>query len=355
MSEQKRRRVVLAALAVAVALEIGLATSNAADKPPIGLLAASVAEEVALVDPTNGSSRSVPSGPVAWLFPAPGGALFAPDLVNGRTTVIDLRSLTVREPIPGVTMPHFGTLTDRYLVLSRQLLVMSYPDRALMNRFEIAFERPWQVEILADDTVLMVLERAPGDGEKTNLTAVSLNEGQLVYRRPLDGDVRHFALSPPLGLMALAQAASDQIIVVEPATLSPVAVYHSSGTPVDLVFVSGGSTLVTAVETAGGGGELLIWKLKQNKKKGLERKKEWTVPLSEAPVRLAPSPDGRHVAVALSSGELQVYELDTRTLVAAAELPEAPRDVAWCDPSIDGPPLPEWSDDDEPTLDLRRP
>ena len=330
-----------------------LPSTAAKDKPPpMGVLAASAGEEVAIVDPTTGDSRIVATGPVAWLFPAPGGILFAPDLVNGRTAVIDLRSLTVKEPISGVTMPRFGTLTDRYLVLTRQLLVMSYPDRALMNRFEISFEHPWQVAVVADNTVLLVLERLPdGDGE-ASMTAVNLGEGRLVYRRQLRGDVRHFALSVTLGMMALADAEANQIVLVEPATLKPAAVFPIAGKPVDLVFAADGSTLVVAVERTDGGGELLIWKIKLEKKDGFQRKKEWTVPLGAAPVRLASSPDGRHVAAGLTSGELQIVELEHQLLVATAELPEAPRDVVWCDPSIDGPLVPDWSDDDEPTLNL---
>jgi len=329
-----------------------LPIAEAKDKPPVGVLAASAGNEVVIVDPTTGDSRVVATGPVAWLFPAPGGILFAPDLVNGMTTVIDLQSLTVREPISGVTMPRFGTLSDRYLVLTQQLLVMSYPDRALMNRFEIPFEHPWQVAVVADNTVLLVLERLPEAGSEASMTAVNLGEGRLVYRRPLSGDIRHFALSVTLGMMALAEAESDRVILVDPATLTPAAVFPVVGKPIDLVFAADGATLVVAVERSDGGGELLIWKIKQEKKEGLQQKKIWTVPLGAAPVRLAGSPDGRHVAVGLTSGELQIVEIELRELVATAELPEAPRDVVWCDPSIEGPLVPDWSDDDEPTLNL---
>ena len=322
------------------------------EKPPVGILAASAGEEVILVDPTTGDSMPVSAGPVAWLFPAPGGVLFAPDLVNGKTTVIDLRTLSLQDPIPGVTMPHFGTLTDRYLVLSNQLLVMSYPNRALMNRFEISFESPWQVEILAGNTVLFVLERTPVGGGEAMLTAVNLGEGRLVYRRPLGGDVRFFAVSPVLGVMALAVAEANQALIVEPATLNPAAAFPTTGRPVDLVFADDGTTLVVTAELAEGKGELLIWKIKHDKKEGLQRKKEWTVPLDGTPVRLVVSPDGRHVAVAFSSGELQIVELETQTVVATGNIGGAPRDVVWCDPSIEGPMLPDWSDDDEPTLDL---
>jgi DNA-binding beta-propeller fold protein YncE len=322
------------------------------EKPPIGIVTASAGDFVVMVDPTTGNSKSIPSGPVAWLFPAPGGILFAPDLVNGRTTVLDLRTLTPRDPIPGVTMPRFGTLTDRYLVLAEQLLVMTYPDRALLNSFEISFDHPWQVAVLADNTVLFVLERLPDAGSEASMAAVSLSEGRLVYRRPLGGDVRHFALSVTLAVMALAQAEGNQVIVVDPATLTPIAAFPTEETPVDIVFAGDGSTLVTAIERQDGGGELLIWKIKSEKKEGLKLKNEWIVPLSSAPVRLASSPDGRHVAVGLTSAELQIIELESRLLVATADLRAAPRDVVWCDPSIEGTLLPDWSDDDEPTLNL---
>ena len=326
--------------------------TTAKNNPPVGIVAASAGNDVVLVDPTTGNLRSIPTGPVAWLFPAPGGILFAPDLVNSRTTVVDLRHLTVRDPIPGVTMPHFGSFPDRYLVVAKQLMLMSYPDRAVMNRFEISFDHPWQVAVLADDTVLLVLERSPDEGSGASMTAVNLGDGRLVYRQPLGGDIRHFAVSMPLGVMALAQAEGDEVIVVDPATLAPAAEFPTKGVPVDLVFAGDGSTLVTAVDRADGGGEVVIWKIKREKKEGLHLKKEWSVALAAAPLRLAASPDGRHVAAGLVSGELQIVELESQVLVATVNLGAAPRDVVWCDPSIEGPLLPDWSDDDPPTLNL---
>jgi hypothetical protein len=329
-------------------------TAAAKDNMPVGIVVASAGNEVVMVDPTTGNSRSIPSGPVAWLFPAPGGVLFAPDLVNSRTTVLDLRTLSVRDPIPGVTMPRFGTLPDRYLVLAKQLLVMSYPERALMNRFEISFDHPWQSAILAHNTVLIVLERLPGAGSEASMTAVNLSEGRLVYRRPLGGDIRHFAPSVTLGVIALAEAGGNQVIMTTPATLMPVATFPTAGKPVDLVFAEDGSTLVIGIELPDGGGEILIWKIKADKKDGLKKKKEWTVPLATTPLRLAVSPDGRHVAAGLTSGELQIVELKGRIPVATVDLRAAPRDIVWCDPSTEGPLLPDWSDDDAPTLGLGR-
>ncbi len=331
-----------------------LVFAGAADEAPLamGLIAASAGEEVVLVDPVNGDTVKMDAGPVAWLFPAPGGMLFAPDLVNGKTMVIDLRQRVAKETIDGVTMPHFGALTDRYLVVSSKLLVMSYPERALMNRFEISFEHPWQVEVVADNTVLLVLERRPDGQGKPSLVAVNLSDGRLVYRTQLNGDVRHFAVSPSLGLMALSDATSETVVLAEASALLPVATFPVPGRPMDVAFVDNGSTLVVAFEKPDGGGEIAIWKIKSEKKKGLVIKKQWAVGLDGRPVRLVSSPDGRHVAVGLANAGLQIIDVEEKTTTRLVELPEAPRDVVWCDPSRSGPLLPDWSDDDPPTLNL---
>ena len=93
------------------------------ESPPVGLVAVSSGDVVVLADPAFGNTRSIQTGPVAWLFPAPGGTLFAPDLVHGKTTVVDLLSMSARDVIDGVTMPHFGSFPDRYVVLGRRLLI----------------------------------------------------------------------------------------------------------------------------------------------------------------------------------------------------------------------------------------
>ncbi len=329
---------------------LAVGAAHAKDDGAAGLIAVSAGESVALVDPLTGAVGSIPAGPVAWLFPAPGGTLFAPDLVNGTTTVIDLAALAVRERLEGVTMPHFGDLPDRYLVVAHQLLIMSYPERALMNRFEIDFNNPWQVAVVADNTVLLVLERDPvGDGP-TAMVAVNLGDGRLVYRRPLGGDVRHFGLSPLLGLIAFADASGGQVVFADPGALVPQATFTVAGSPVDLVFVDGGSTLAVASELPDGGGELVLWKVKAEKKKGLVIKKEWHIALDGAPVRVAASPGGKLVAVGLADGRLQIIDVDSKTQVQSAPLPGEPRDIVWCDPSFAGPLLPAWTDNEPPTL-----
>ena len=335
----------------AIASLLALTFAGAKTSPPAGLLAASEGESVVIVAPATGETRAIPAGPVAWLFPAPGGTLFAPDLVHGTTTVIDMPTQTVRESLDGITMPHFGQSPDRYVVVSKQLLVVSYPDRALMNRFEIAFESPWQVEVAAGNTVLLVLEREPEGGRGASLVAVNLSEGRLVYRLPLAGDVRRFALSPQFGVLAFADA-GGRIVFAEPGTLAPRAEFETAGRAMDVVFTGDGTLLAVAVGTADGAGELLIWKLKLLKDGTFERKKQWQVPLQGTPQRLVNSPDRRHVAVTVEDGLLHIVDVVERTLTRTVELRGAPRDVVWVDPFAPGPMLPEWTDEAPPTLPI---
>ena len=342
-------------LTAALELSVGASFALAKDNPPVGMIGVSAGDVVVLVEPASGAQKTFSTGPVGWLFPAPGGTLFAPDLVHGKTTVINLLSLATETPIDGVTMPRFGLKSDRYVALSKHILILSYPERALMNRIDIGFEHPWQVEVLAEDTVLVVLERLPEGGENAVLSIVKLDEGKLVYRRPLSSDITHFSFSPALGVMALADPEAGRVLLADPSTLLTAAEFEVSGRPVDVAFVEGGSTLAVAIEREDGGGELAIWKIKPDKKDTLQRKKEWTVLLSGAPVRLVSSPDYRHVAVGLKTEELQVVRIEKPEVVAIVELPDMPRDVVWCDPLREGPLIPDWSDDDPPELDLSGP
>jgi hypothetical protein len=349
-NEMKRTTFGIFAIAL-VAIWVGTGWAKK-QHPPAGMLAASAENEVVVVNPSSGESLAFATGPVAWLFPAPGGTLFAPDLVHGKTAVIDLLSLTAGDTIDGVTMPRFGSRTDRYVVVSKQLLVVSYPERALMNTYDIEFQHPWQTEVLVGNTILIVLERLPdGDGDSV-LSVVQLTDGTLVYRRLLRGDIRHFAVSPALGLLALADATSNRVTLADPATLTPAASFEVSGTPVDLLFVQNEDLLVVAVEREDGAGEIDIWKIKFEKKEGWVRKKEWKVPLAANPVRLAASPDFRHVAAGLENAQLQVFEVDEKQLVVTVDLPGPPRDLVWTDPFSEGPLLPDWSDKKPPEVDL---
>lgn len=319
--------------------------------PPVGLIAASVGDDVAVVEPRTGTSQSFASGPVAWLYPAPGGVLYAPDLVNGRTTVIDLRGTRVREVLDGVTMPHFGELADRYVAVSGSVLLVSYPERALIATIDTEIEHPWQVEVEARDRVLLVLERELG-GSEVWLAAVMLDEGRPVYRRRLSGDIRRFAVSNAIGLLAVADAAANAVRLVDPATAAPLAEFDVPGQPLDLVFANEGSWLLTAIDVGAGEGLLTAHTFRRKKDGGVERRERWRVSLAGVPKRVVLSPDGRHAAVALASGRLEIIHVKRQELVATAQLATAPRDVVWADPAVPGPLLPEWSDQKPPELDL---
>jgi len=345
------RRLEFLRVAVFVVLVLCASRAWAKEHQPTGKIAVSCGDWVVLADPVNGLAERVDTGPAAWLFPAPGGILFAPDLVHGRTTVINLKSGRVQEVLDGVTMPHFGDRTDRYLVVGHEVMVMSYPERALIKKYELSIDHPWQVAILAYNTVMIVLERKPDGSGGSVLTALNLGGGDVVYRHPMDGDVPHMAFSPELAVMALANATTKRVILADPGTLTPAAGFEISGTPADVAFADGGSILVVAYAASDDRGGLLMLKIKSGKK-GLEVKKQWTVELSGRPVRMMSSPDQQYLAVALASAVIEVVSVATRSPVATVELPSAPRDLAWCDPSAPGPLLPEWSDKEAPHLDF---
>ena len=325
--------------------------SPAKKAPPTGVLAASVGESVILVEPSSGRTAEFETGPVGWLFPAPGGLLFAPDVINARTSVINLRSLAVVDRMDGLTMPHFGTNPDRYTAIADEIIMLSYPDRAVMARIPARIQHPWQVIVAPDDAALLILERLPDAGTGIHMTTVNLITRQVVYRRPLSGDIRHMALSPQLGLLALADAETRYVHLAEPATLSPMAARPIPGQPVDVAFTHGGKILATAVDTGDGAGVLDLALFKTSKK-GMKLDKEFTIPLAGAPVRIAPSPGGHYVALALEGGSVVVINVDEREIIGTGTLPDTPRDLRWCDPTREGPMTPEWSDGEAASPDF---
>jgi|APFre7841882724_1041349.scaffolds.fasta_scaffold01336_10 hypothetical protein len=319
--------------------------------PPPGALAASVGDTVVLIDPASERVAAFETGPVGWLFEAPGGALFAPDLVNGRTTVIDLRTGQVADRFDGVTMPHFAPTGDRYVVVADDVLLVSYPERAILSRMAARIRYPWQVEMVSD-TVLLVLERGPDGNGVATLHAVDLATRQVVFRRELAGDVRRFALSRALGLLAFADASSGTVELVLPATLTPVGSLEMGGGIRDVAFLdSQGELAAVAAAADGTSGELKVWKLKPTEG-GLKVKKERALPLPGTPVRLAVAPGERQLAVALEPGSILVVDVDELVVARTLELASPPRDLVWCDPARPGPVLPDWSDDDPPELRL---
>ncbi len=321
----------------------------AKDPPHPGVIAASVGEVVVLADPVTGGTKAFESGTVGWLYEGPAGALFAPDLLAGRTTVFDLRTGVVAEILDGVTMPHFGPLkADRYVVVAGDVLMVSYPERAVIGRMKAEINHPWQV-LMISDSVLMALERGPDGEGPAVLTAVDLVSSQLVYRRALPGRVERLSLSRELGLVAVADAATSAVALVQPATLSPVAVLPIAGPATDVAFLDGRGMVAAVYPVEGSGGELRVWKLKP-KKGALIVKKEWSVSFASVPIRVVASPGLDRVAVALAEGKIDVVELEKFTVVGTIELPGVPRDVVWCDPTRPGPLLPTWSSDEPPEL-----
>ncbi len=336
--------VALAALVVLLTAGSGIAKSPT----PPGIIAASVGEQVILVEPSGGGQVALPTGPVAWLFPAPGGVLFAPDLVHGRTTVVDLRTRRIRDRLDAITMPHFGTLADRYVAVVGDLLVMSFPERAVLNRVDAAIEHPWQVVISQDDATVLVLERRPDGSGGSALVGVNLSEHRVALRRALGADVTRMALSQQFGLLALAEPEEARVVLVEPGTVTPLAATGTEGAPVDVVFTDEGDQLVAAVRHEGAS-LLRRWRVRRHRG-ALRLEPHGELALPAAPVRMALGPGGSHLAVALADGTLDLVEVGPLRRLASYTLPGAPRDLRWCDPARPGPLLPEWSDTAPPEL-----
>jgi hypothetical protein len=269
--------------------------------------------------------------------------LFAPDLVAGSTTAIDLRTGTVLERFDGVTTPIFGGAADRYVVAARDLLLVSYPERSLINKVGAELERPWQVLVTEDLGVVFVLERDPVAGGPSRLVAVDLQAGSVAYRETLPGEVVHMALSHSLRVLALADRAGRRALVVDPSTLAVHLSLEVAGEAVDVAFAGQGRVLAVAVAEAAAGGVLQMVELKAGRH-GLSHKKPHLCPLGSRPQRLAVDPNGRRVAVGLAAGGIVIAEVPKANLVSEVDVPGELRDLVWCDPAEEGPLLPEWSD-----------
>lgn len=315
--------------------------------PPTGVLAASVGDSVILVEPSSSRTMTFKTGPVGWLFPAPGGILFAPDVINAQTSVINLLSLALVDRLDGLTMPHFSANPDRYTAITDEVVILSYPDRAVIKAISAKIDHPWQIIMAPDGAAMMILERLPDGSTGVHMTTINLVTSQVVYRRPLTGDIRHFALSPQLGVLALADAKTNQVHLVEPATLTPIAVRTTSGQPIDVAFVHEGKIMATAIATGDDAGILDLAVFKTGKK-GMKIDKEFSIPLSANPVRVAPSPGGAYVAVALEGGSVTIVDIGKRKAIATGMLPGTPRDLRWCDPTREGPMIADWSDGEAP-------
>lgn len=334
----------------AVALTLATAATALAADPPPGRLAASVGERVLVADPTGPALAAFDAGPVGWLFPAPGGLLYAPDLIGGRTTVLDLMQGVVAERFDGVSMPRFSAFTHRYFVAAPgELLVVSYPDRALISRIEVDVRSPWQVLFAPDDSVVLILDRGPEPGGAF-LVGVDLITRQTAYRRPLDGDVRRMALAPKLGLLALADSAGSEVRLVDPASVATVAALPTGGAVRD-VAVWEEVGIAAAVDLGAGRGALRAWQLKRTSA-GLTVTRDRVLPLSAAGVGVAASPDSRFLAAAAADGALVVVTAQKLAPVVEHQLGGEARHLVWCDTGVEAPPMPEWSDERPPQLNI---
>ncbi|MCG6964716.1 MAG: hypothetical protein LJE95_15790 [Acidobacteria bacterium] len=326
-------------LAAATGAFLLAASATAKNLPPPDFVVASAGNQVVVVNPRNGATRSFEAGTVGKLFPAPGGVLFAPDLVHGKTTVLDLRRLRVADRLQGVTMPRFGPATDRYLVVAGNVLIVSYPDRATLARIPADIAHPWQVAVTEDGGTALILERLPGDHEPPVLWAIDLIERRVSLRVALPPDVHSMGFSSEHGVIALAGGST--VRVVAPATLATLLQLKVPGEAVAAAFAAHGEALLVAT-AAGGTGSIQRFGLKVGHK-GLHARRLEPVRLSAAPTGMAVSPEEGWAAVATAGGGVSIVRVDKGTIEQTAQLPGTARDVVWSDPARPGPALPQWS------------
>ena len=312
-----------------------------ATKPvvPKGVLAMSSGDQVLLVDPGSLGIKTLETGPVGFLFPAPAAILFAPDVVNGRTTVIDLRSGRVVELISGVTMPHFGPWADRYLVVAGSLTMVSFPERSLIFRMNGQFDRPWDVQLGPEGTTVLILERVPSGKGGSTLSAVDLASRRVVFSKHFDHDLVRFAMAPESGVMAVVDQTTGEIVLLDSMTLLEMRRLSVPEGATDVVVLKEGRELVAA----GPSGQLLRWDLKV-KSDRLEVEKDDPFIVPGRALRLAVGPDGRLVAVVTDQGLLIIIDSKKGDVIGQWKVPLPLRDLRWVDTSQAGPLLPSWSD-----------
>ncbi len=329
-------RLVVAGLVVAGALPGG-----GAEIPPGGRVAVSCGSQVVLVDPAKGETAAMATGPVGWLYPAPGALLFAPDTVDGRTAVIELRTGKVRERLEGVTLPVFGEADDRYVVaVPGRVLVASFPERVVLAEHEVELRRPWRSRLSADGLFLYVLER-PGRGRPAAVAVVDLLQGSLVHRAELAGDAVDMVLLEALGLVAVAEPDGGVVELLGGSSLEVEARIPCHGAPVALAF--DGSRFVWAAASRADAGVVERWRLHRGRR-GLSVKAKGELVLPGRPVRMAMDPTGSWLAVAAEGEELWIVPAALDGVRRRIPLPAPPRDVVWPDLDRPGPLLPEWSD-----------
>ncbi len=328
---------------VAVCVLLGIVPSSAAagTTEPDGVIAVSAGNQVEIIAPGTGAVTSFKAGPVGWLYPAPGGLLFAPDLIHGRTLVIDLKHLRSSGILKGVTMPHFGAdVADRYVTVAGDVMVFSYPERAELARVEAHILRPWQVVISKDWSTLFILERTPGMTAQPVLWIIDLPNRDVLRKVPLDPGVTSMAFSRSLGVLAFADGSAG-VRLSDPTTLVTIRRLQPGGRVNDVTFTDEGTTLLAAVAHEHAGA-VESYRLKF-KRKGLHVSRRHAVELDAVPLRLAAAPGGTWAAAGTNGPGLSLFRIGHRGVVHTVPLPASPRDVEWCDANRRGPLLPAWS------------
>jgi len=296
-------------------------------------------DQVVLVNPGSLGIQSVETGPVGFLFPAPAAILFAPDVVNGRTTVIDLRSGRVVELMSGVTMPHFGPWADRYLVVAGDLTMVSFPERSLIFRMKGEFDRPWDVQLGPEGTTMLILERVPSGVGGSTISAVDLGSRRIVFSKDFDHDLLRFAMAPESGVMAVVDQTTGEIVLMDSMTLLEMRRLPVPEGATDVVVLKEGKELVAA----GASGQLLRWDLKVKSEK-LEVVKDDPFIIPGRALRLAVGPEGRLVAAVTDQGLMVIIDSKKGEAVGQWKVPLPLRDLRWIDTGKAGPLLPSWSD-----------
>ncbi len=333
-----RRSLLLLALMCAVAVAD---PALAKETPPAARIVASCGQQVVLINPADGTSAALQTGPVGWLYPAPGGLLFAPDTVDGSTTVIDLRSQRIARRLEGVTLPIFGEAADRYAVaVPGRVLVVSYPDRVVLLECKVDLERPWKTRLSADGLFLYVLDRPNGDGP-SRVTTVDLLRETVAVRSDLSGDAVDMVLLENLGLVAVAFPQNKKVELRSGSSLGMEAEVDCGGNPTAVEY--DGDRMLFIAETRGDHGRLERWKLGRDHK-GLTSRLKDSLELPGRPVRLALDPTHQWLAAADEGGAVWIVPANLDGVTRTVSLPSPPRDVVWPDPTRRGPLLPEWSD-----------
>jgi hypothetical protein len=312
---------------------------HAAPPEPSGVIAVSGGDDVTLVLPGRAEPVSIQTGTVGFLYPAPGGLLFAPDLVNGRTTVINLPNLQVAERFPGITQPHFGPYSDRYLVVAGDLVFVTWPERSLIRRVNAEFSSPWQVFLSPEGVSALVFERPPTDDGPATLTAVDLTSHRQVGRRVWPNGIARVAVGMDNGLLAAVNTNGRNIEILDLSSMRTVTTLATRETPRDAVFALKGERMLSAV------GDVVVIHRIKSRSKGTEFRIDDPVQLDAPVIRLATAPDDRWVAAVTETPEVVLIDARRGEIGARWPLPDRVRDVVWCQRASRGPSLPVWTVD----------